>query len=237
MVSSPYFNNLKCLNLEDNSIDDEGCKILAESENMRNLTSLKLSVKHLRNVTLDGLSYVFSSTHLSNLQSLFLKGFDLKGLELNDNKFGDMLMKSSFRNNLKSVTLSYCDVDTLNLHHIAQLDQLRKLKIVHYHTIASVCECIASSPHMSNLTSLKLVCGVTDSDCLHLADSVYLTQLTTLNVSSNQIGLDGCEYFANSPNFPNLTILELGDNKKDHEGLKMIRDSPYFQHLKPFNKM
>ena len=108
IVSSPHFTQLKyqCLSIEDIYIDDNGCKILAESENVRNVTSLKLSVKHVGHVTLDGLSYIFNSNNLCNIQLLVLKGSKLKGLDSNDNSFGDLLMKSSFRNNLKSYLIA-----------------------------------------------------------------------------------------------------------------------------------
>ena len=229
IVSSPYFKQLVRLNLQNTSVDDEGCKILAESENMRNLTSLKLGNDE-DNITLDGLSNIFNSNNLCNLQILLLKGLDL-----NDVNFGTMLSMSSFRKNLTSFTLSYCDLDLFGLQNVAQLDRLKELKIVHYKTMENVCECIASSSHMSNLTSLTLSCEITDNGCLHLANSIYLSQLTILELYSNQIGNDGCEYFAHCPNFPNLTTFDLLDNKMDSIGLKMIQNSPYFQNLKHFN--
>ena len=232
IVSSPYFNQLKCLSLAYYSFDNEGCKILAESENMRNLTSLQLSVaKVFGNLTLDGLHYIFSSNNLCNLQFLRLNGFFLE--EQSNNKFGDMLMKSTFKKNLKCLKLLECHLDRLGLQNVAQLDGLRKLKIGHYCRMDHVCECIASSLHMSNLTSLSLSCKIQDSGCLHLANSIYLTRLTKLNLSANQIGIDGCKCVANSPNFPNLTTLDLTRNVMvRHEALQMIQHSPHFKHLK-----
>jgi len=111
IVTSPYFKQLKCLHM-NYFLDKEGCKILAESENMRNLTSLTLGKELDEFLTLDGLSDIFNSNNLSNLQSLFLKG-----LNLIDSNFGVMLATSSFRKNLKSLKLVYCDLDILGVQY------------------------------------------------------------------------------------------------------------------------
>ena len=232
IVSSPYFKHLKCLNLTCASFDNEGCKILAESENMRNLTSLKLVNSEKGLVDMDGLVALCKSDNMSSLQSLILKRLPLVA-----NNIGDTLITSTFGKNLKSLTFIDCVLDTLSVKSIAQLDGLRHLNITNYHEpIEKVCECIASSSHMSNLTSLTLSCRIRDNDCLHLANSIYLTQLTTLDLSSNFIGEEGCKYFATSPNFPNLTTFDLTYNTMGIVGLKMIRNSPYFKNLNKFYK-
>ena len=239
IVSSQYFKQLKFLNLESTLIGNDGCIVLAENENMRNLTSLTLGSRYYACfITLNGLCHIFHSRNMSNLQVLSLKGLNLvdktENFDFSMGKhFGDMLVKSSFGKNLKSVKLIECHLKMVDVQSIAQLDGLTKLNITHYNPIDTVCECIASSSHMSNLTSLTLSCKVKDSGCVALANSIYLTQLATLNLSFNEIGNDGCEYIVNSPNFPNLTSLDMtGNNKMNHIALKMIQHSPHFKNLK-----
>jgi len=231
ILSSPYFKQLKCLNLMS-FVDNEGFKILAESENMKNLTKLELGYETYGNeISWYGLSYIFNSDNLPNLKSL-----NFQCLNLRDNNFASMLVKSSIRKNLTSLEMYECELDLSIIQHVAQLDGLRELFIATEHIAVDMpcaAECIASSSHMSNLTSLTLRCNITDSDCLHMANSIYLKQLTTLDLSSKRIGNVGCEYFANSPNFPNLTTLVLP--RRNNVGLEMIQNSPYFRNLKRFN--
>jgi len=92
---------------------------------------------------------------------------------------------------------------------------------------------LAASPHLANLTCLKLTCaGVDDAVCEALAASPHLARLTRLYLNGNRIGDRGVRALARSPHLSNLNALILGANPFRLDAVRTLADSPHLVNLR-----
>ena len=85
---------------------------------------------------------------------------------------------------------------------------------------------LAGSLYMQNITGLDLnVNEIGTEGAQVLAKSVNLGNLTELNLGGNDIGMEGAQALANSVNLRNLTELYLGGNNIGTEGVQALADS------------
>jgi uncharacterized protein (TIGR02996 family) len=92
---------------------------------------------------------------------------------------------------------------------------------------------LAASPHLANLTCLKLTCaGVDDAVSEAIAASPHLAGLTRLYLNGNRIGDRGARALARSPHLRNLNALILGANPFGLEAVRTLADSPHLANLR-----
>src|SRR3989338_7663527 len=92
---------------------------------------------------------------------------------------------------------------------------------------------LLNSPYLKNLTSLDLTSqNIGNKGCRFIANALNLSKLTTLTLSSNPFDKEGIKELANSPNMSNITSLALMDSNSGNEGCQAIITSPYLSKLK-----
>jgi len=96
---------------------------------------------------------------------------------------------------------------------------------------------IADSPHMANLTHLKLwSCGLEDVDAIiDFANSPHMGKLTHLNLGHNVLSTEAIEALVESPYLTKLTHLDLTSCELDDEAAITIANAPTLSQLTHLN--
>jgi Ran GTPase-activating protein (RanGAP) involved in mRNA processing and transport len=246
---------LRWLNLAHNALDDDALALLLRAPLCAELRALELSgnpltaraaqllahwrkgMGRIEHLTLagvplgdEGVAALSNSWHVGALRTL-----DLSSCEVSD-VGARTLAASPHMRGLTSLRLLFNQlsgaainalVATPLLAHLTALDLSGNLRIGDLGALR-----LAESPHMSNLTSLRMaVCGVGDAGVTALAASAHLSSLTTLTLSSNAIGDAGLEALAASPHLARLEVLQLGRNRFGDAGVIALAESAHLARL------
>jgi uncharacterized protein (TIGR02996 family) len=204
-------------------------KELAVIPQLANLRSLNLK----GNIQLPELKALFLSLHLKRLASLAVNCDDVDTLKT--------VCKSPLSSLEELVVVSMFSTSPLKVLAGKLPFSLKKLSLAQAGLNAEDIEQLASASGLASLTHLDL----TDNSNLRvaggqaLANSKFLTNLTTLSLGKSkgavqgcQIGLKGTQALANSVTLANLTSLDLCDNGLADSAVSAIVTSPTWPKLK-----
>ncbi|EFC36753.1 predicted protein [Naegleria gruberi] len=248
IATSPYLKNLTRLDFGESEIR-EGIEYLANSENCKNLRILKLeSLFNANKSILKALAYGKYFTNLTNLEinDIFVdEALDFGQLtqltslclEISYIKNMEPITRNEHFKNLTSLNLCSNSFEREGCKEIANskyLNQLTYLNLGGCRIGDGIID-IANSPNMSNLSSLIIYHGLcTKQACKYLCESKYITKLTYLDISNNDIGSEGVKMIVDSPNMINLTTLMI-DNCGSDDSYNLISHSVFSNQLKIIN--
>jgi uncharacterized protein (TIGR02996 family) len=118
--------------------------------------------------------------------------------------------------------------------HLARLRELdlRRMCVCGYCAIDRELRKLAASPHVSNLTLLRLAEDRVDDELAsHVAASRHLGRLLTLDLSDNRIGADGVRALLSSRHLTSLTTLDLSWNRLRTAGIRPLAEKTKLKSL------
>jgi uncharacterized protein (TIGR02996 family) len=249
---------LRWLDLDNNySLGNTAVRLLVGSADAAGLEVLRLG---MTNITTAGLQEVFAAS-LPRLGVLHISGrghqqtTDRAAAELFSN-----LARSSLLPQLVSLDLSgwlgparlqalvpvlqatrlsslylrwLGDSQLRPLVELPQLGSLRALELLASGEMdANSVRALAESPYLANLASLDLSFnGVGDAGARALASSPYLHRLTHLILRGNEIGGPGLRALAQAPGLKELRWLDLAANFVNAASVTALVSSPHLKHL------
>jgi hypothetical protein len=199
---------IRCLMLGDNSIGDEGLKLLAAAEMLQSLPILNLQNNR---ITAVGAKALCAVMHLDELTSLHLAG----------NQIGDdgakAISNATHLDKLISLNLNGNQIGRVGATALAAATHLDKLTSLHFggnQIGADGAKALAAAAHLDKLTSLDLGGNqIGDDGAIALAAATHMDKLTSLDLGGNQIGSDGAIALAAATHLGKLTSLNLGGNQ------------------------
>lgn len=198
--------NITELNLRCNNLGVEGAKAIASSSMLARLISLNL---WYNNLGPDGAKAIAESKTLTNLITLELGCNDIK------DKGAKAIADSKTLINLISLGLTYNDLGPEGVQAVAESKTLVNLTGLYL--------------GINNIENIKYTPGrwrehprITDyqvGGAEAIASSVALTNLTTLDLRCNLIGIEGMKAIVFTSAFTKSTTIDLSDNNVKTEGL------------------
>ncbi|MBA4066211.1 MAG: hypothetical protein C0501_21350 [Isosphaera sp.] len=144
------------------------------------------------------------------------------------------LARSPNLSKLEYLNLSCKGLGNAGARALARSPNLRNLTgldLSGNHIAPNGARALAQSPNLVGLTCLHLPHNrIGDEGVQALARG--LRNLTSLNLSGNDIGLPGARALAESPHLANLTHLDLRWNRIGDEGVQALATSPYLTNLR-----
>jgi uncharacterized protein (TIGR02996 family) len=241
-----HLANLTKLDLNDNDIGPEGCRVLAGTPHLANLTTLHLKWCMLGT---EGAIALLQSPYLKRLRALHV-GFELDfsltriaalpelakvaELEMTRNEMGPRQVaefgQSPYVKKLTHLGLSNNALGVEGggiLAGAAFLEQLVSLDVDYNNLGDQGVRMLLASPRTAALQVLRLAANkIGDEGATILASAPHLAGLRLLDLGGNRIGRLGVHALAQSPHLANLTVIDLVGSGVGDDGAKALSKSP-----------
>jgi uncharacterized protein (TIGR02996 family) len=223
-----WLSQLEQLNLAENPIGDAGVEALAASGVWSNHRRLDL-----RECKLTGASgrHLAACSHLSGLRDLHV---GTKGGE----GFVSDLARSPHLHGLRTLDLMQSDgLSEADADALVRSPMAANLRCLRLHALSrAVQKILLTAESLSGLTTLCLMGSRSSpSDGLvgkWIREATHLENLTSLDVSYNQLGNEGLTHLAESPHLARLTYLDVGSNGATKVGFEALANSPHLGRLR-----
>lgn len=234
LAASPWLARLTTLSLYSDTVDAKGLRALADSPHARNLRKLSLQGNEIGPA---GVATLIASPHLMGLSELSLNyckvGHEGLSKFLVPNAFPSLKVLDLSSNDLCPASPEglLAGKALAKLH----LPKLEELSLEGNDLGPETLEGMTQWPQLTTLTRLNLDLNNLGPDgAIALCASGPLTRLRHLSLGWNGIENDGAEALAQA-NLPALTNLNLSRNDLDIEGLRFLLTAPYLSSLEELN--
>ena len=232
LADCSFLNQIRELDLSGNDLGNGGLNLLLQSPYLTRVESLDLSFNSLADV---GMAYLASATGLPRLRSLSLTDNSAIGAE------GiRALAESSRLAGLRALDVSGLTVDEAGVREVTNSRYLSRLHTFNIRSCGIADHGLAELSRSALLGRMIARSGlldlrenlIGDEGIEALANSPYLTRLTSLDLSKNLIADRGLWLFANSTNLPRLRRLAIRSNYLKDDGAAALAASPLMKRLR-----